>query len=79
MYNTYCIYHILGSDYAEFVLCDMGDVTITHISMQCKKCISISAPMQKVGWLVGCLLFYVPSRIFHLYGDVTIAGEGLQI
>jgi hypothetical protein len=24
------------------------------------------------------LLFYAP-RIFHLYGDVTIAGEGLQI
>jgi hypothetical protein len=31
--------------------------------------------------LIDYLQFYVPlcgSRIFHLYGDVTIAGEGLQ-
>jgi hypothetical protein len=30
--------------------------------------------------LIDYLWFYVPqhSRIFHLYGDVIIAGEGLQ-
>jgi hypothetical protein len=29
--------------------------------------------------LFVCLLFYVPLKIFfHLYGDVTIVGEGLQ-
>jgi hypothetical protein len=28
--------------------------------------------------LVGYLRFYVPLKNFHLYGDVTIAGEGLQ-
>ena len=26
-----------------------------------------------------CLVFSSHSRIFHLYGDVTITGEGLQI
>jgi hypothetical protein len=31
-----------------------------------------------VGWLV-VYGFTSHSRIFHLYGDVTIAGEGLQI
>jgi hypothetical protein len=30
-----------------------------------------------VGWLV-VYGFTSRSRIFHLYGDVTIAGEGLQ-
>ena len=30
-----------------------------------------------VGWLV-VLCFTSRSRIFHLYGDVTITGEGLQ-
>ena len=45
--NIY-IYHILGSDYAEFVQRDIGDVTITHISTPCKKCISISARVQKM-------------------------------
>jgi hypothetical protein len=29
-------------------------------------------------WLINCLQFYVPLKIFHLYGDVTIAGDGLQ-
>jgi hypothetical protein len=28
--------------------------------------------------LIDYLLFYVRSRIFHLYGEVTIASEGLQ-
>jgi hypothetical protein len=28
--------------------------------------------------LIDYLLFYVPLKISHLYGDVTIAGEGLQ-
>jgi hypothetical protein len=28
--------------------------------------------------LIDYLQFYVPLKIFHLYGDVTIAGEGLQ-
>jgi hypothetical protein len=28
--------------------------------------------------LIDYLLFYVPLKIFHLYGDVTITGEGLQ-
>jgi hypothetical protein len=28
-----------------------------------------------IDWLFTVLR---PSRIFHLYGDVTIAGEGLQ-
>jgi hypothetical protein len=29
--------------------------------------------------LINYLLFYAPLKIFfHLYGDVTIAGEGLQ-
>jgi hypothetical protein len=28
--------------------------------------------------MINCLLFYVPIKnIFHLYGDVTITGEGL--
>jgi hypothetical protein len=42
--------------------------------------------VQKVGnpidWLIDWLIIYgftSRSRIFHLYGDVTIAGEGLQI
>jgi hypothetical protein len=42
------IYHILGSDYAEFARRDIGDVTITHISTPCKKCISISPRVQKM-------------------------------
>ena len=33
--------------------------------------------MKSVG-LIDYLLFYVPPRIFHSYGDVTNAGEGLQ-
>ena len=40
--------HILGSDYAESARSDIGDVTITHISTPCKKCISISARVQKM-------------------------------
>jgi hypothetical protein len=28
--------------------------------------------------MIDCLWFYVPLKKFHLYGDVTIAGEGLQ-
>jgi hypothetical protein len=28
--------------------------------------------------MIDYLLLYVRSRIFHLYGEVTIAGEGLQ-
>jgi hypothetical protein len=28
--------------------------------------------------LIDYLRFYVPLKIFHSYGDVTIAGEGLQ-
>jgi hypothetical protein len=34
-----------------------------------------------LAWLIDWLIFYwytSRSRIFHLYGDVTIAGEGLQ-
>jgi hypothetical protein len=42
------IYHILGCDYAEFARRDIGDVKITHISTPCKKCISISAHLQKM-------------------------------
>jgi hypothetical protein len=42
------IYHILGSEYAEFAHRDIGDVTITHISTVCKTCISISARVQKM-------------------------------
>jgi hypothetical protein len=30
------------------------------------------------GRLIDYLMFYVPLRIFHSYGDVTITGEGLQ-
>ena len=30
-------------------------------------------------WLVGCMELSSHSKIFHSYGDVTIAGEGLQI
>jgi hypothetical protein len=41
-------YPVLGSDYAEFARRDIGDVTITHISTPCKKCISISARVQKM-------------------------------
>jgi hypothetical protein len=37
------IYHILGSDYAEFAQHDIGDVTITHISTPSKKCISMTS------------------------------------
>ena len=29
--------------------------------------------------LFACLWFFVDSRIFHSYGDVTSTGEGLQI
>jgi hypothetical protein len=29
-----------------------------------------------IDWLINC--FMSRSRIFHLYGDVTITGEGLQ-
>jgi hypothetical protein len=32
----------------------------------------------KIGWL-NIYGFMSRSRIFHLYGDVKIAGEGLQI
>jgi hypothetical protein len=28
--------------------------------------------------MIDWLLFYVRSRIFHLHGDATIVGEGLQ-
>jgi hypothetical protein len=42
------LYHILDSDYAEFARRDIGDVTITHISTPCKKCLSISARVQKM-------------------------------
>ena len=42
------VYHILGSDYEEFTRRDIDDVTITHISMPCKKSISISAHKQKI-------------------------------
>jgi hypothetical protein len=28
--------------------------------------------------LIDYLLLYVPLKNFHLYGDVTITGEGLQ-
>jgi hypothetical protein len=28
--------------------------------------------------MLDCLFITSRSRIFHLYGDVTIAGEGLQ-
>jgi hypothetical protein len=28
-----------------------------------------------VDGLIDCLRFYVPQRIFHLYGDVTIASD----
>jgi hypothetical protein len=42
------IIYLRGSDYAEFARCDIGDVTITYISMPCKKCISISMRVQKM-------------------------------
>jgi hypothetical protein len=42
LYNN-SISHILGSDYAEFARRDIGDVTITHISTPCKKCIFMSS------------------------------------
>ena len=29
--------------------------------------------------MIDYLLFYVPPRIFHSYGDVNNAGEGLKI
>jgi hypothetical protein len=28
--------------------------------------------------LIDYLRFYVPLKNFHLYGDITIAGEGLE-
>jgi hypothetical protein len=45
MYNS--IYHIFGSDYAEFAPRNMGDVTITFICPACKKCITISECVKK--------------------------------
>jgi hypothetical protein len=33
---------------------------------------------RQIDWLI-IYSFTSRSRIFHLYGDVTIAGEGLQI
>jgi hypothetical protein len=44
----YFFYHILGNDYAEFARRNIGGVTITHICTPCKKCISISARVQKM-------------------------------
>jgi hypothetical protein len=32
----------------------------------------------KIVWQWITIWFYVPLKNFHLYGDVTIAGEGLQ-
>jgi hypothetical protein len=32
----------------------------------------------ELSWLIDYLLFYVPIKNFHLYGDVTKVGEGLQ-
>jgi hypothetical protein len=31
-----------------------------------------------IDWLIDYLRFYVPLKNISLYGDVTIAGEGLQ-
>jgi hypothetical protein len=39
---------------------------ISHEAQRCSKCIKL------IDWL------FMVSRIFHLYGDVTITGEGLQ-
>jgi hypothetical protein len=38
----------------------------------------ISWKFRLIDWLIS-YGFTSRSRIFHLYGDVTIAGEGLQI
>jgi hypothetical protein len=44
-----CLYHVLCSDYAEFSLHDMGNITSTnYMNMSCKKYISISACGQKM-------------------------------
>jgi hypothetical protein len=45
--DAICLNHIGGGDYAEFARRNFGDVTITHICMLCKKCISISTCVQK--------------------------------
>jgi hypothetical protein len=38
---------------------------------------NLESPLPK-HWLIDYLRFYVPLKIFHLYGDVTIAGGRLQ-
>ena len=41
--------------------------------------ISVNISCKERFFLSVCLGFFVHSRIFHSYEDVTIAGEGLQI
>jgi hypothetical protein len=52
------------------------------ILLECKIVIVIqkiflNMEIQSIDWLIICC-FMSRSRIFHLYGDVTIAAEGLQ-
>jgi hypothetical protein len=49
--------------------------------MHCHYILSDIKVQQKENILIDSLIiccFTPPSRIFHLYGDLTIAGEGLQ-
>jgi hypothetical protein len=43
-----------------------------------KHCWKVCFSNVMIDWLI-IYCFTSRSRIFHLYGDVTIAGEGLQI
>jgi hypothetical protein len=50
----------------------------SEIRKKCEKCKRAENPNTVPWLLIDWLYFTSLSRIFHLYGDVTIAGEGLQ-
>jgi hypothetical protein len=67
-FNSY-VYHILGSDYAEFARRDFDGVTITHISTLCKKCKLISAHVQKMHIIDVTMKNYVTTNKYFIYYD----------
>jgi hypothetical protein len=65
---------MLGSNYAEFAWRDIGDVTIAHISTPCKKCISISARVQKMHISDVTMKKYVTTnKYFRILSSFTTA------
>ena len=61
--------------------------SLGELNLSLCKIIKSHVPFQRISLIISCkrfflficLGFFVHSRIFHSYGDVTIAGEGLQI